>query len=177
MIKHALIADKDYWDTLTSLPSLDVHHILPLLYKSIAIKAAITDLDPYEKNERKKLNFGHTIGHLFEHWALDNKATTLLHGEAVALGLWVESYLSMQKAGLSFGEADAIMHFISTHFAKYPLPENQLHEIAHILLHDKKTQDKQWHFTLLTHIGQAETNCICSLSEVEDALRYYQTHY
>ncbi len=177
MIKHALIADENYWEALTTLPSLDTHHIHPLLYKSIAIKAGITDQDPYEKNERKKLNFGHTIGHLFEHWALEDNTHTLLHGEAVALGLWVESYLSMQKMGLSFAEADAIMHFIGKHFKKYPLPKDKLKDIPQILLHDKKTQDKQWHFTLLTHIGQAETNCICQLSEVEEALMYYQNHY
>lgn len=177
MIKHALIFDADYWRSIQAIHSIRYHTVEPLVYKSVEIKATIVDADPYEKAARKKLNFGHTVGHLFEHWAMAAANKPLLHGEAVALGMWVETYMSMQKAGLSFGEADAVMQYIRSHYEKYPLAPHQLHNMHQVLMHDKKTRHQQWHFTLLTHIGQAETDFVCSVSDVEQALLYYIDNY
>ena len=67
--------------------------IEPLIYRSVEIKNKIVAADPFEKKERKKLNFGHTIGHAIES-ALLNSKNPLLHGEAIAIGMICESYLS-----------------------------------------------------------------------------------
>jgi 3-dehydroquinate synthase len=43
------------------------------------------------------LNFGHTLGHAIESYFLENKNKTTLHGEAIAVGMILESYISDKK--------------------------------------------------------------------------------
>ena len=53
--------------------------------------------DPTEKGLRKILNFGHTIGHAVESYMLEKRYRRLLHGEAIAIGMIAEAYLSEKK--------------------------------------------------------------------------------
>lgn len=176
MLKHALIANSDYWQQLKNIDPTDSNAVAKHIWQSVRIKAAIVEADPYEKHERKKLNFGHTIGHLIEHWAFEQNCN-LLHGEAVALGIWIETYLSVHKSGLNFDEADEIMGYISQHYKAFPLPNFNLQSLEKALLQDKKTKDKKLLFSLLKNIGKADINYICNIEEVAKALRYYQEHF
>lgn len=65
-----------------------------IVYQSLLIKKAVVKTDPYEKGLRKILNFGHTIGHAIEAYSLEHEANPLLHGEAIAIGMICEAYLS-----------------------------------------------------------------------------------
>ena len=96
MIKHGLIADSALFDYLQEhyLQILELN--LPLIEKAIVdscqIKKHIVEQDEKEKGLRRLLNFGHTVGHALErltHYHLS-------HGEAVAVGLLVESYISYE---------------------------------------------------------------------------------
>ena len=60
--------------------------LLGIIYSSIKIKNSIIQSDPFEKESRKKLNFGHTFAHAIESYYL-NKGTPILHGEAVFMGM------------------------------------------------------------------------------------------
>ena len=51
-----------------------------------------------EKNIRKFLNYGHTLGHAIESHLLGSDRE-LLHGEAIAIGIILETYLSSLKTG------------------------------------------------------------------------------
>ena len=64
--------------------------------RSVSIKKDIVEQDPTEKGLRKILNFGHTIGHAIESYYL-NRGLPLKHGEAVAIGMITETFLSVQK--------------------------------------------------------------------------------
>ena len=77
----------------------DEDALLSLLNQSISIKNNIVLQDWEEKGLRKTLNFGHTIGHAIESQAL-LKARDLLHGEAIAIGMVVETILSEMTNGL-----------------------------------------------------------------------------
>ena len=68
---------------------------IELLKEGIEIKNKVVTADPFEKGERKKLNFGHTFGHVIEGFYLGRKG--LSHGWAVAIGMIFESYLSYKK--------------------------------------------------------------------------------
>jgi 3-dehydroquinate synthase len=84
MLKHGLIYDQEYWEQFLDLKA-DFADFDPLIYRSIEIKNEIVMQDPTEKNIRKALNFGHTLGHAIESYFLENDTkTTLLHGEAIA---------------------------------------------------------------------------------------------
>jgi 3-dehydroquinate synthase len=62
-------------------------------------KREVVEKDPKEAGLRKILNFGHTIGHAFESFYLDTDKH-LLHGEAIAVGMVCEAFLSHKKSGL-----------------------------------------------------------------------------
>ena len=102
MLKHGLIADAAYWHLLKnsnlSAPSED------LIYRSVEIKNEVVTADPFERGIRKSLNFGHTIGHALETNSLLHDTHPLTHGEAIAIGMICESYLSHKKSGLTADE-------------------------------------------------------------------------
>ncbi|MCA0375080.1 MAG: 3-dehydroquinate synthase [Gemmatimonadetes bacterium] len=98
VLKHGIIADAAYFDaTLQALPSLSAEggaaSALPaLIAGSVRIKSAVVAEDVREGGLRQILNFGHTIAHaieLLEHY-------TLLHGDAVAMGMVAEAHLAVR---------------------------------------------------------------------------------
>lgn len=92
MMKYAFIADE-------SLLDLDSDNYLDFIEKAATIKEDIVSLDMKETGLRKILNFGHTIGHALESYYLE-KENYLIHGEAVALGIYSALYLSVKYCGL-----------------------------------------------------------------------------
>jgi 3-dehydroquinate synthase len=73
--------------------------------------------DPTENGIRKALNFGHTLGHAIESYFLENEQkNSLLHGEAIAAGMILESYISMQKNLISKEEYSQIKYGYSIYF-------------------------------------------------------------
>ena len=89
MVKHALIADSILLEQtlMYDLDEFDVKRLSLLLKQNLDIKETIVELDPKERGQRKALNFGHTIGHALESYYLE-KENYLIHGEAVALGIY-----------------------------------------------------------------------------------------
>src|SRR3970040_2750549 len=98
MLKHGLIYDKDYWEKFLDLKAIDYADFDELIYRSVEIKNEIVIQDHTEKNIRKSLNFGHTLGHAIESYFLESEfKTTLLHGESIGVGMILESYISLDK--------------------------------------------------------------------------------
>ena len=92
VVKHALITDKYFWKEIKKTP-LEKMNWKSIIYQSLMIKNDIVTQDPLEKGERKKLNFGHTFGHAIESFYLE-QGKPILHGEAISLGMILESNLS-----------------------------------------------------------------------------------
>ena len=86
VIKHALIEDENQWKKLQNTVDLKAIDFQELIHHSVLIKKLIVEEDPFELGIRKKLNFGHTIGHAIESFYL-NSDDPLLHGEAIAWGM------------------------------------------------------------------------------------------
>ena len=95
MLKHGLIEDEKYWEELSGIAQLSPEILVQHIEKSIQIKKRIVDQDPTEKGLRKVLNYGHTIGHAIESFFMET-ASSLSHGESVALGMLAEAYLSVE---------------------------------------------------------------------------------
>lgn len=101
MLKHGLIFDRNYWNHLKDLKALKLSDLDQLIHHSVKLKHSIVSKDPNEMGERKFLNFGHTLGHAIESYCLENqKQNALLHGEAIAIGMILESYISWALCGL-----------------------------------------------------------------------------
>jgi len=173
MIKHGLISDKNYFEKLKSCRINNIDAIEKAILSSIKIKNKITEIDPFEKGERKKLNFGHTIGHALESWSLKNETSPLLHGEAVAIGMICESYISEKISTLSKSELDEITNYLLSVFPHFKIKKNHIHEIVKIIYHDKKNNAGKFNFSLLKSIGNAEINHDCEINIIEDSIKYY----
>ncbi len=166
MLKHGLIFDKMEWEKFLNLKSIDFADFDAFIHRSVAIKNAIVMQDPTEKNIRKALNFGHTLGHAIESYFLENEnKTTLLHGEAIAAGMILESYISWQKNLISKDEYYQIKNTIKSIFDDIVFEENDLSPIQELLIHDKKNEYGNIQFALLDSIGKIKIN-----QEVENEL-------
>lgn len=171
MIKHGLIADKKYWAELTDIKRLDLKLLIPHIEKSIRIKKQFVDQDPNEKGPRKALNFGHSIGHALESFFMET-ATPLLHGEAIAIGMIAEAYLSHILLKMPEQQLQAIDQNIKTHFKHQIIKEDQLDAIAELVFHDKKKEGNLLNFSLLKQIGECEINVQVSKNQIVNALKY-----
>lgn len=157
MLKHGLIYDKKYWEQFLVLADIDFADFDTLIYRSIAIKNEIVKHDPTENGIRKALNFGHTLGHAIESHFLES-ATPLLHGEAIAIGMILESYISKEKGLLSNEEFHQIKYTITDIFEKHVFTENDIKSIQNLLIHDKKNEYGKVQFALINGIGKTIIN-------------------
>jgi 3-dehydroquinate synthase len=90
---------------------------------------------------------------------LDNEAkTNLLHGEAIAAGMIMESYISWQKGLLTTSEHQEIKQTIKNIFETISFNENDIQPILDLLIHDKKNEYGKIQFALLDGIGQININ-------------------
>lgn len=159
MLKHGLIFDAAYWNNFKSLTNLNTEHLDDLIHRSIQIKNEIVVQDINELNVRKTLNFGHTLGHAIESYFLsENSKKTLLHGEAVAAGMILESYLSKEQNGLTQEEYHEIKYIINETFERISFSNEAIETIIEFLQFDKKNAFGEIQFVLLKKIGQATIN-------------------
>ncbi len=154
-IKHALIADKNYFDYLQKniddILSRKTKSLEYIASKNCQIKASVVEEDPYEKNKRRILNYGHTIGHAVES-ASNYK---LLHGQAVAIGI-IAANIIERKLGLGNAERLQILKKL---FAKLNISLNvpktiTKRQILDIISRDKKAVAKWPRFVLLEKTGK-----------------------
>lgn len=171
MLKHGLIADAEFWNQLKSSdlnnPSGEA------IYRSIEIKNEVVIEDPFEKGRRKALNFGHTIGHAVETWSLNNDKDPLTHGEAIAIGMICESWLSHKKSGLSLAELEEITDVLNTHYPRYTIEASCHNTLYSLMQKDKKNKGGLINCTLLSRIGACTLDNICTEEELCDSLNYY----
>lgn len=130
-----------------------LNDIEDVILRSLLIKKGIVERDVNEKGERKILNFGHTIGHAIE------STTSLIHGEAVALGML-------------FVCGDEIRARLLTIIDEMGLPlDTQINkeELYHFILRDKKADGDNITVTFVNEIGSAEL-CKMPIKNIKDLL-------
>ncbi len=176
MIKHGLIFDKNYWLLFQDLSQLDSDYLEVLILRSIEIKNSIVLQDPTEKGLRKALNFGHTLGHAIESYFMSEPdKTSVLHGEAVAVGMVLASYLSAKKGLLDWESYQTIKSGITTIFDPIDFDENDVDGIEKLLIHDKKNEGGTVQFVLLTEIGKTTFNQSVEKEWIRAAFTDYKT--
>ena len=159
MLKHGLIFDKKYWDKFKNLKDLYTVDLNQLIHQSIQIKNTIVCEDLTENGVRKSLNFGHTLGHAIESYFLENESkTTLLHGEAIAVGMILESYISREKNLLTNNEYQEIKYIINDIFERIEFSQVDIDKIIELLIFDKKNEFGKVQFALLDGIGKIKIN-------------------
>jgi 3-dehydroquinate synthase len=137
VVKHAAIADERLFSYLEKnvekILKFSPEAVQKMVYDSVVIKSEIVNRDEREGGERRKLNFGHTLGHGVE------KVHRLPHGEAVSIGMVVAAKLSAQKGYLGNGDVTRLENLLKA--LKLPTRMNiDASSVMEALHHDKKRE-------------------------------------
>jgi 3-dehydroquinate synthase len=175
--KHALIADAAYWTLLCQTDPGNAELWDEIIARSMQIKQAVTDADPFEKDLRRVLNFGHTVGHALETFFLEQSQSTLLHGEAVAAGMICETLLSVKYAGLDASQATEITTLLAQRFPYVRFDAAATDRLVEIMRHDKKNEDGSIKLTLLAAIGKPVCGVEVTAADLIDAMNQYRADF
>ena len=176
IVKHGVIANEPYLrevagsaSDLLSDSGPDSDTMLSVIVRSIEIKAEIVSRDEREDGLRKSLNFGHTIGHAVELVS----DYSLLHGEAVAIGMALEGRLAERIGVAQAGTADAITNALRAAGLPTDLPQSfDRNAVLEAMRSDKKGRSGKIQFALPRRIGEmagAETGWTVTVGD--DQLR------
>jgi 3-dehydroquinate synthase len=154
-VKHAIIADADYFDFLEA--NLDaVLQRQPDVLEEVAdknckIKGSVVQADPLEQNQRRILNYGHTIGHAAE----SASGFDLLHGEAVAIGIIGAGLIEVEMGLAEPDRLERIRGILEKLGVPVKLPANMTEEnLMDLIKRDKKAINKWPRFVLIDRIGR-----------------------
>ncbi len=170
LIKYYLLQEKDGLDKfVSSLRSMDPEFLDRCIRESIHFKQAVVNRDPVDQGERKILNLGHTIGHAVESWGL-SRGFDILHGEAVALGLWIELLLSEELYQWDPEITDWIGTTLSMYFPARIPGGPEWFDLLPYLTNDKKREGGMLRFSMLESPGMPVWNVPVELSQLEKIL-------
>jgi 3-dehydroquinate synthase len=174
MLKHGLIRDNQYWNKMIDLSKLDTTDLDNLIYESVVIKNDIVTKDPLEKGLRKTLNFGHTLGHAIESYHLENQnKKTLLHGEAIAIGMVLACFISTKKTNFNHEKCNEVKNTIIKTFGKVHFEENDIDKIIEFMKFDKKNSHGNINFVLLSEVGRAIIDQTVENTIIRESFKYY----
>ncbi len=174
VIKMALIKDKAMFYALLTKTDNSVFYDEYLIARTIELKQAIVKKDPYEKDIRKLLNFGHSVGHAMESVFMNGK-THLLHGEAVGIGMMLETYLCYVKKLLPKNVAMVVIHYLNQLYKCPVLKADDWKHFHSFLKQDKKNTSKALQFVLLSKVGTANYNVTVTEAQLQKAITFYNT--
>ena len=176
MLKHGLIQDAAYWKELSQFSKINTTEIGKHIHHSVHIKHQVVLKDPRENALRKILNFGHTLGHAIESYHLINEGkTTLLHGEAIAIGMIMEAYIASVLLSLPKHECEEIKNVFDAIYPKVDFNEKDFDAIVELLIYDKKNSHGKVKFALIEAIGNPKWDIEVPNALLKDAFHYYQS--
>lgn len=174
MLKHGLITGESYWNKFQDLSKLTLNDLDKLIHESVIIKKNVVEEDPFENGLRKTLNYGHTLGHAIESYFLSNpNKTTLLHGEAIVVGMILASYISTELLGFPKETTNSIKDLFVGYYGKVKFDEEDYPAIIELLKYDKKNNHGNINFVLLEEIGKCKIDCLVDNSIILDAFEFY----
>lgn len=172
IMKHALIADAGLWKKIRECKPEHADNLEELIEISVNIKNKIVREDPKEEGLRKILNFGHTVGHAIETCSFGTKKP-LLHGEAIAVGMICETWLSHKICKLPKTELQEITRSVLKMYRNISIGEMDIDKLIALMGHDKKNKKGTINFSLLPAIGKCEINKTAGPDVIAESLNYY----
>lgn len=176
IVKHGLIADAEYFTYVTSKPydAWSFDELVDLVFRSCEIKQRVVESDETEQGPRKTLNFGHTVGHAIEEYALQEHIA-LTHGEAVAIGMVAESYIAHRIGKLSQGDYARARAGIAAAGLPVALPTHfDETRIRALMARDKKNVGGHMKWSLIDSIGACSFDLTAPDDVVDAALEAIQ---
>ena len=172
VIKHAIIADRALFDLLSKskFSEIDDNKWIHIITQSVQIKNKFVKQDTKEESGiRKQLNFGHTVGHAIEALSLKTK-NSLLHGEAIAIGMAAETKMSVLAGFISQSDENKILSFLH----QFELPTTVLGlsvtKIRKLIMVDKKNLNGKILLSLPLQIGEVKSDIQLNPEIINDGI-------
>ena len=141
VIKYGVVIDRQFFEfvdeNITAILSMEPEVLIEIIHRSCHLKAQVVELDEKEAGLRAILNYGHTLGHAFE--SLSNYRT-LVHGEAVAIGMVLAARISAVKGFCSQKEYSGICSLIARCGFKTDIPSFDRQQLLNAVAADKKSK-------------------------------------
>ncbi|UKM63967.1 3-dehydroquinate synthase [Flavobacteriaceae bacterium GSB9] len=174
MLKHGLITGEGYWNNFLNLSNLSLDDLDRLIHESVIIKRNVVEEDPFENGLRKTLNFGHTLGHAIESYFLSHpEKPTLLHGEAIVIGMILECYISSKLLGFPENLVHNIKDLFISYYGKVTINKGDYAPIIELLKYDKKNSHGSINFVLLEAIGKHKLDCTVDEKLIIESFEFY----
>jgi 3-dehydroquinate synthase len=171
IIKYGITYDLKLFNEIKDNKGLEIND---LIYRSIEIKNEVVLQDPKEQNLRKILNFGHTLGHAIESFYLESEdKENLTHGEAIAIGMVCESFMSSKLLGFPTEKLKEIKDVILSIYDKTNLLKEDFSDIMELLKHDKKNVNGQVNFVLLNDYESHKLDCKVPEELIIESMEFY----
>ncbi|HCL00504.1 MAG TPA: 3-dehydroquinate synthase [Candidatus Marinimicrobia bacterium] len=164
VIKIAMIRDKEYFEILENhhdqILARDPQLLQEIVTRAIRLKRDIIQADEKELNDQRALlNFGHTVGHVFE---AASRFRGLKHGEAVAIGMVWEARFAGQFSGIDESDIRRLVSLIDG----YGLPVEFRRKLSadlvqRYIIQDKKVRNGKLNLPVVSAIGK------CHIKEIE----------
>jgi 3-dehydroquinate synthase len=153
-IKHALIADEKYFQflekNLDAIMQRKTDVLEQVAYQNCKIKTQVVEADPTEKNQRRMLNYGHTIGHAVE----SASRFELLHGEAVAIGIVAAGLIEIEMGLGDNKRLERVRKVLTALGEPVEIPAKiSKKSLMDAIRRDKKAINKWPRFVLIDKIG------------------------
>lgn len=153
IIKYGLICNDGLFNYIEEnkrgIEEREVDKLLHIVWESARIKGDIVEKDELDSDVRHVLNFGHTIGHAIE----SITGFKVSHGEAVSMGMNLESYISVKQGLLEEKSYDKLLKILK-YFGLPLIPEGiDSDKLMDLMKKDKKNVTNNIKFVLPNKIG------------------------
>ena len=156
VVKYGLIKNKYLFSLLKNNPQkimlMNKNIIEDVIFESIKTKAEIVSKDEKENGIRALLNFGHTFGHAIE---AHGKYKKILHGEAVAKGMFIASKISYLEGHISKNYLYTIKDLLDTYKFDLSVSQYQYKDLKPFIFRDKKVRSGKLNLVLLSGPSKA----------------------
>lgn len=171
IIKYGLTYDINLFNQIRDNKDLEISD---LIFRSVEIKNEVVLQDPKEQNLRKILNFGHTLGHAIESFYLESEdKENLTHGEAIAIGMVCESYMSSKLLSFPAEKVNEVKDVVVSTYNKINLLKEDFSSILNLLKHDKKNVNGQVNFVLLNDYEDFKIDCKVPVELIIKSMEFY----
>lgn len=151
LLKFSLTRDNKFYEKIEEVDCyIPCSTISDMIYQGLNVKKEVIEIDEFEGDYRRVLNYGHTFGHALEAYT-HNK---IPHGKAVIWGIDVVNYIAFKRGVLDEDSYLRIKRLIKEAFIQEEIVVENGGELFDIIKTDKKVRQNKIHLALLTNISK-----------------------